>query len=138
MIDENFLYHATLDRNLKSILRFGLLPSKSESSLNAIYLTNDLFTAENYSSMRPDNDFVILKIDISKLDQNFFVPDNYELIDFLEDLEDEDHPFYEKNINDCTAKDSLELCNQVAYTKNIPVDAITVFKELKSERCLSL
>lgn len=104
-----FLYHTTLKSNLTSIKQKGLQPSFSKSSLNACFLTDDLYVAKNYKCML-NGESVILKISVEQLKIDRFGPDNYELKDFL----DHNKTKY-KAWNECSALESLKLCNQLAY-----------------------
>lgn len=119
------LYHGTTTDHLNDIKDHGLLPERSTSSLPAVFLASDTYTANNYAY----NDFgdapVILVIDMSKLDWDHFGPDNYELPDMLRDIE-EDDPCLGLSWVECDWRDSLRICGQVAYHGVIPPSAITV------------
>lgn len=115
------LYHGTDKKNLPSIQKIGILPVKSASSLDAVFLTDDVYTAKNYGCMHGSPaGWTILEIDISKLDASKFGPDNYELQDKLDSMT---RPPYE-NWNDVPWQKSLKLCNQCAYYGTIPPKAI--------------
>lgn len=127
--EHDFLYHGTYYDNVPNILANGLDPSRSESSLDAVFLTDDVRTAENYHSMKswmggPNQKWTVLKIDVSKLDKNLLGPDNYELTEMLRHLDEED-PCYELEWSDCSWEDSLRICNQCSYHGVIPPEAIS-------------
>jgi hypothetical protein len=106
------LYHLTIWKNIESIKKNGLIPSKSKSSLVGIFLSDDLFTSENYASMyRDEHEFVILTIDGSKLNPNKIVADNYEFPDLVSQMDDDEASKYDLD----SWQDSLKVSNQIAY-----------------------
>lgn len=106
------LYHLTPKSKLANILKEGLDPKYSKSSLKAIFLTDDLFTAFNYASMKDERKFVVLAVDVKNLNPKELGPDNYELQDWLESKSNNtDH----ENWNEVDWEFSLEKVNQVAY-----------------------
>lgn len=125
-------YHLTSAKALPSILEHGLKPEYSESSLEAVFLSNCPDTAENYSAMR-EGDCVLLEINITanKYDLG---PDNYELRDFLADMDKEElksHKLYEGvTWIDCSWRQSLKICNQVACYTTIEPKYIKVVKHI--------
>ncbi len=123
------LYHGTTEDHLAEIKAHGLMPDRSESSLNAVFLAADAHTAGNYAF----NDFgdggVILAIDIAKLDWDKFGPDNYELPDMLRDIDDDD-PCAELDWHECDWRDSLRICGQVAYYGVIPPEAVVAYSPM--------
>lgn len=114
----DFLYHCTPRENLKNILKKGLDYRLSQSSLKGVFLALYPDIADNYRLMK-DEDCIILKIDISLLNEELFIPDNYELQDYINQ---NDTIFFKWN--ECTYLDSLELCGQCAYIGVIPPQAI--------------
>lgn len=76
------LYHATYGPNIKSIMKYGLIPNIEEKiwedSDDYVYLANDPYVAESYAETALDenenlpeelyDDIVILEIDTSGLD----------------------------------------------------------------------
>lgn len=125
---------------LDGVMQHGLDPKFTKSSLNAIFLAGHPSTAENYTVMHTDNlqDSVILKINKAGLDPKLLGPDNYELKDYLESLDDDDD-MYGMNWNDLTWQDSLNLVDQVAYYGVIPPNLISIAKKDGSTRtsCLT-
>lgn len=113
------LYHLTPESNLNKILEEGLLPHKSKSSLQAVFLTNDISVAENYKSMY-DEKCVILSVNLVELDPDKLGPDNYELKDFLEQQKSKIY------WSDCDWEFSLKKVNQVAYYGKIESNLIEV------------
>src|SRR5690242_20455377 len=92
------LYHGTYRQNLESIMREGLKPEHSNSSLEAVFLAVDTHSARNYEGHHMNDpagnyDWVILEINVAGLAERFLGPDNYELSDMLDDI-DEDDPCY--------------------------------------------
>lgn len=125
-------YHLTTEKALPSILEHGLKPEYSESSLEAIFLSNCLDTAEQYCAMRED-DSVLLEINITASHYELG-PDNYELRDFLQSMDKEElksHKLYEgATWEDCSWRQSLKICNQVACYTNIEPKYIKVLKHI--------
>ena len=119
------LFHLTPKSKLANILKEGLDPKYSKSSLKAIFFTNDLFTAQNYSSMKDETEFVILAVDVKNLNPKELGPDNYELQNWLESkANDTNHDHWE----DVDWKFSLEKVNQVAYYGIIDPSIIEIIK----------
>ena len=117
------LYHGTPRKNLRDILSKGLLSSKSGSRSEGVYLSDDKFTARNYAPMHDvsGDDFVLLKIDSSKLDIDKLEPDDYEFPELAED-----RGWNEARIYDADWRDSLKISTQVIYLGDIPPKAISV------------
>ena len=128
-VSDNYFYHATPKKYLDFIMKNGLDPKFTKSSLDAIFLAGHPSTAENYTVMHSDEpqDSVILKISGSGLNPNKLGPDNYELQDYLESLDDDDD-MYGMNWNALTWQDSLNLVDQVAYYGVIPSNLISIAK----------
>lgn len=122
------LYHGTTMDHVPDIKAHGLLPDRSQSSLNAVFLAADTYTAGNYAHNDFGDGAVILAIDMSKLDWDQFGPDNYELPDMLRDI-DEDDPCFGLDWSECDWRDSLRICGQVAYHGIIPPAAIVAYSE---------
>lgn len=125
------LYHVTPEENVKEILANGLLPTKTQSKSEGVYLSDDEFTAANYAHMRPDNEHVLLKIDSSFLDKDKLGPDDYELENFLDqnEWEVEGQTYY--SVYDLSWKQSLKYVNQVVYYGKIPPEAIEIIEDSK-------
>ena len=126
----DYLYHVTAEQNLPDIKKNGLKPRRSESSSDGVYLSDDEFTAANYTNMRPSIGHVLLKVNTSYLDEGNLFPDDYKLVDFLErnDWEVGEKRYY--SLEDVSWKESLEYVNQVIYKDVVPYEAIEV-KESK-------
>lgn len=129
-VNQPFFYHAMPKKYLSNVLQYGLDPKHTKSSLNAIFLAGHPSTAENYTVMHSDTpaDSVILKINSTGLDLNLLGPDNYELQDYLESLDDDDD-MYGMNWNDLSWKESLQLVDQVAYYGTIDPKLISVMNK---------
>lgn len=121
-------YHLTTAKALPSILEYGLDPQQSQSSLKAIFLSNNISTAEHYEAMH-NEPCVLLEVHINPHEYELG-PDNYELHDFLDSMSEEqleEHGLYLGfSWDDCSWEQSLEFCNQVAcydiiYPKNIKI-----------------
>lgn len=124
------LYHVTLQKNLKNILVDGLDPQKSKSSLKAIFLSNDKFTALNYAPMHSVESYVLLEVSVGDLEQSELGPDNYELQDWLDNLDDDRlSELGVSNWDECSWEQSLEWCCQVAYHAPISPESIRVLKK---------
>jgi len=127
------LYHGTLASNVPAILKDGLFVTKSKSSLSAIFLTDDISVAKNYSHMHSTSakdSIAILAVDISMLDLNKLGPDNYELQEFLDgELGDVPEELEGLTYSDLSWEQSLEYVNQAAYYGNIPPKAISIVKK---------
>lgn len=126
----DFLYHATPLDNAQTIREIGLMPSMTNSSQMAIYLSDDAFTAENYACMRPDDDHLLIRIDTRHLDIEKLGPDDYEARDLLDDLP-EGHPLSGKEWHELTWPQSLSLCNQITYADVISPAAITFLRSFR-------
>jgi len=120
-------FHLTCHGKLASILQMGLDPAYSASSLKAVFLAGHRSTAENYAGMH-SADVILLRVVASRLDPDCLGPDNYELRDYLESL-DEDHELFGRRWNDFSWQESLAFCDQVAYWGIIPPEALTVVPE---------
>ena len=132
------LYHGTAKKNLLLIRKEGLNPTSTqwknmENGSDAVYLTNDKFTAQNYSGMHgvKDKDWVILQIDGSKLREDLLGPDDYEFPEFWENNASESvKNSWGYNWNDTPWWVSLKYVNQVMYNGVIPPNAISVTSKI--------
>jgi hypothetical protein len=128
------LYHVTAQKNLRNILVDGLDPLKSKSSLKAIFLSNDKYTALNYGSMHAVEPYVLLEINLADLDQSELGPDNYELQEWLEDQGEEGRlELGVSTWDECSWEQSLEWCCQVAYHAPITAESIKVLKRYEAD-----
>lgn len=116
-----YLYHGTYRSLLPSIREHGLSSEFSRSSLAAVFLAIDEHTARQYDHHHADmrDEWVILGIDTGKLDMSLMGPDNYELPEMLE------HEGIDKEWDDCSWEESLDICGQCAYHGVIPPEAIS-------------
>lgn len=121
------LYHGTLRSKLPSIYEHGLDPKFTKSSLDAVFLAASFGDAENYCGMYDQesnqDEHIVLEIDFTALDQTLLGPDNYELAEYLDGLEEDDE-LYGTRWSDCTWEQSLRWCGQVAYHGVVPATAI--------------
>ena len=127
------LYHGTKAKYVPEILRSGLLAAKSKSSLEAVFLTDDIGMARNYTlmDMEKGDKPVVLVIDVSKLAQDKLGPDNYELQQFLDgEMGDVPEELEGMSWNDLSWKESLQYVNQAAYHGDIPPEALSVARRL--------
>ena len=81
-----YLYHGTERDNLPNIMEKGLSPEFSDEHVGGIpqiYLAGDQYTAENYGGMKGSeaDQWVILQIDTSALDESLLFPDDYDFPD---------------------------------------------------------
>lgn len=128
------LWHLTsVKKYLESIKQNGLNPEFAVQGRGdkGIYLTDDVYTAKNYSGFYDKGEkLALLKINTRGLDYNLFQPDDYELQEFLDDggwgKKDGRIKFYQKYY-EVPAELSLEWVNQVKYTGIIPPENIEVF-----------
>jgi len=120
------LYHGTWRRNLPFILENGLIPQASKSSMDAVFLAVDPFTATNYQHMHgaSDDEWIVLEVDVAKLEPTNLGPDNCELTDLLSQIEDEDDPCFGADWSDCSWAESLRICGQAAYAGVVPAAAL--------------
>jgi hypothetical protein len=107
-------------------MKTGLKAEKTKSGGYGVYLTDDLFTAKNYATMHGD-DPVVLVIDITYIRIDKLLPDDYELVDFIDEpwsdvLGDE----YYDDYSDVPWELSMKAVNQVLYGGDIPPSAISV------------
>lgn len=116
------LYHCAPESQLANILKEGLCPSYSKSSLKAIFITDDFFTAQNYSNMKNEK-CIVLQFCLGDLDINLCGPDNYELQQWIENNRSEF-----KNWQEADAFYSLEKVNQFAYYGKINPSALQIIK----------
>lgn len=125
----NVLYHGTKAKYVPEILRGGLSAAKSKSSLQAVFLTDDVGMARNYTlmDMEKGDKPVVLRIDVSKLDKDKLGPDNYELQQFLDgEMGDVPEELEGMSWDDLSWEESLQYVNQAAYHGDIPPEAIHV------------
>ena len=116
------LYHCTTVSALEKILQEGLSPINSKSSLKAIFITDDLFTAQNYANMK-EEDCVVLQFTLGDLDLTLCGPDNYELQQWIESNNSK-----LKDWSEADALYSLEKVNQFAYYGKINPVVLKVIK----------
>jgi len=131
-----YLYHFTPSKNVKSIMKNGLVPKHSpnreylegEFTSNAVYLTN--LPMPSTANLPRDLDYeklTILKINTSYLNKELFVVDDdyYDIYmaedDSIESMGDEIR-------KPERLKDSLEKETGVAYEGTIPSQAISIYK----------
>lgn len=132
------LYHCTTVEALKSILSEGLLPSQSQSTLPAVFLSDCPHLASGYAGQRPDVHHVLLAIEFAGLDPEQLGPDNCELQNWLDDQGDEHARLTGvTHWSEASWQQSLEWCNQVAYAGRIPPSAISVVKDREPVHALS-
>lgn len=122
------LYHMTPASTLDAVLREGLDPARSASSLPAVFLAGSAATAANYEGMK-DEPCVVVEVD---LPEEFFVhlgPDNYELRDLLSDMSAAQRRQHgverDGEWHHCSWRQSLAICDQLACTAKIPPGYIT-------------
>jgi GNAT superfamily N-acetyltransferase len=130
------LYHGTSKDNLNAILKQGLKLrfSQQHEISPAIYLSDKPNTAKAYATLNSSNpddasNWVILAINVRDLDEGHLQPDDAE---FRGDWENDDlPPKIMEGYEDWTKVPwalSLKYCQQVRYMKNIPPNAIKVWK----------
>lgn len=122
------LYHLTPSSALDAVLREGLDPTRSASSLPAVFLAGSEATAANYEGMK-DGPCVVVEIDFPEALLAHLGPDNCELKDLLADMSAADRRRHGVEHDDdwhhCSWQQSLSICDQVACTANIPPGCIT-------------
>lgn len=149
-----FLYHLTPSKNIVDVKTNGLKIeySKQHKFVQGIYLTDDFYTASNYKFLDENHDdYFIIEIPFKNLNTEFMFPDDYELFDLLEDeyLEYEDllsplgieegevYNNMEYIWKTLTWKDSMRICNQILYTKNIkPIDFSKIYNQKEIDKKL--
>jgi len=124
---EKYLYHYTLVDNLESIMNDGLIPNKNINYKNgseSVFLTNksslskinlpqhlmdelDWFYEEIGEYKNEDRPIIRLKIDVSKLDRDLFVPDD----DYLENR----YGWNKAKTHEEQIEESLYIWGSVAY-----------------------
>ncbi len=129
LLDEKFLYHYTLVDNLDSIMREGLIPNKNTNYSNgseAVFLTNKSSLSkanlpqhlmdelewfyEEIGEDEYENDdrpIVRLKIEISKLNKDLFVPDD----DYLENI----YGWNKAKTHEEQLEESLNIWGSISY-----------------------
>jgi hypothetical protein len=121
-------YHLTPTRLLDQILREGLDPARSQSSLTGVFLAGSKGTAENYAGMKSVPSIVV-EVELPDSLLQFLVPDNVELKDLLDDMDAVERAVHgigdSDGWRDCTWQQSLQVCDQVACTASIPPGALT-------------
>lgn len=121
------LYHATPQHNIDSILRRGLLASKSSKTLSdgGVFLTNQKSLARGYAERRfgvddYDEPWLLLKIDSAQLDPSRFESDPGQEAELnAEDIEARGYTIYTM-----PWWVSLEETGQMVYAGNVPSSAI--------------
>lgn len=133
-----YLYHLTPANNIEDVMKNGLKveTSKQHYFTPGVYLTNSIYVAETYKYLSDEfvENWYIIQIPFGNLNEEFMKPDDYELFDLLEDEWSEvlkylriPHPYNigtnKKMVWDSmTYEQSLFICNQMLYTKNITPD----------------
>lgn len=130
-----YLYHLCPSNAINDVKINGLQIkySKQHKFINGIYLADSLYTASNYSFLDENrNDYFIIEIPFSNLNTLYMMPDDYEVMDLLEDEKDEYIYLLnylgidkvsgnEKYIwNNLDYRHSLYICGQLLYIKDIP------------------
>lgn len=124
-----FLYHGTSKKNIEFIKKNGLMVGKSRSSTEGIYLSDAKDVAMNYVLMHSNDidDGVILKIDTAGIDIDFLKPDDYELMDYIDEpWNDEVDIGDREDIDEFSWYESLLAVNQLIYIKNISPEYISI------------
>lgn len=126
-----YLYHGTDLKNLDNIMKHGLVPSRSQKKHipkpNSIFLSDEKDVAHNYLGYFDEG--LVLRIESRFLNKNKLGPDDYELVDFIRDMQGEDEIY--PNLQGVTWKDvdwedSLDFVHQIQYYAKIPPKAISV------------
>lgn len=134
MASSRILYHVCRASMIDSIMQNGLNPSYSKSSLEAIFLADLPEVAEGYVMFDPEVDWILLAVESAHLDKSQLGPDNYELPDMLDGLGEEELEMldlYEGiEWHQISWKDSLVICNQVAYYATIDPQYISIIKQI--------
>lgn len=121
-------FHLAPVSQIDAILREGLDPRHSHSSLAAVFLAGSVGTAENYANMK-DEPCAVLKVEFPDALLSSLEADNYELRDLIADLDAEGlkkHGLWEgADWDDCSWEQSLAICDQVACLVRIPPDCLT-------------
>jgi hypothetical protein len=122
-------FHLTPVRELESVMRDGLDPARSRSSLPAVFLAGSTFTAQNHEGMKQEP-CVLLEVDLPPHLLDSLSPDNVELRDLMADMDEEDltgHGLWAgAQWSDCNWQQSLAICDQVACSAKIPGHCLTV------------
>ena len=131
----NTMYHFTPKKNVKSILKNGLLPKHKpnreyytdEFTSNAVYLTDTSLTSSvNLPRTLDFAPVTILKIDISNLDKNKFVVDDDYYDMYMKNKPNIDMNVEIHKIDNLLA--SLDTECSIAYEGEIPKENISVYK----------
>lgn len=123
------LYHCTPKKNVQSILSKGLSPSFSKSSLKAVFLAGSIDVAERYALMHRDHEeFVTFEVNVKSLSKKDLGPDNYELKDYLESMDSEDH------WSELSWEESLKTVSQVAYYGVIDSRDLRIVSEINTKK----
>ena len=107
-----YFYHLTPTMNMNDIMKNGLKPNSKNKPW--IYLTDDIYTAENYGNMYANlyGDGVkvtLLKINSTGLNDKKLGPDDDDLQDILQQNGDD------RYWSDVDWKESLKILSQVTY-----------------------
>lgn len=137
-----YLYHGTVRKHLKNILTHGLKVSKSQSHNEwpgAVYLALDAGDAamypDHYEDGEKESGGVVLRVNISQLNESALRPDDADFPDMFANLTDKEivelkdefgDDFDEDSWAYCEWPVSLHLTGQVAYIEDIPPQAISV------------
>lgn len=116
------LYHVTLQENVPIIMEQGLMPQDGQP----VFLSTDISDAvrryadPNHKGYGPH---VVLAVRLADLDPTHLGPD---LDDLWELYAEEDWPHEDREPDDMTWQESLQMCSQCSYNSIIPPAAIRV------------
>lgn len=113
------LYHCTDVENVHSIFEHGLDPAHSKWS-DAVYLAGDELHAWGYDGHHGQLSSVMLKIDLTMLDEEKLLPDDVDLPDCLGEPDDWERFDW---------KESIQICGQCRYEGVVPPAAISIIKQ---------
>ena len=143
------LYHGTNSIHLADIMREGLVPkaSRDNEARVALYLTDDFGMAEMYAELavlRRGGTAVIVEVDPQMLRCEYFEPDDYEVQNYIDDLNDPDRTDEQGAISgmpvderlrgfahwqEVPAELSLAVTRQVVYSDRIGPEALSIAAE---------
>lgn len=123
-----YLYHGTSEKNLPDIQKNGLKAGLSEQHTEwgpSVYLACDKATAQSYERTNAGN-WIILQIDLSKLNKELLRPDDWEFRDVWTagEVPHSEKVKYGDNWANVPWQISLQYSCQVAYLGDIPAAAI--------------
>lgn len=142
------LYHGTSEKNLRNILKNGLLPRKEnkisnwehtiDSNLDAIYLTNSyaLYYAYCAVDAARNERLAILEIDTDKLNTSLLCSDEDAIAQIFKNSPQKEKlqqnwslieatEYFRNKMQEYSADVSLEVLGTCAYIGNIPISAIS-------------